>query len=408
MSNVKVDKLPAQLAANTIYIVKDTAVTATDASGQVVINLQSAYYAHNYAGVSSMDQLMKLLATDLSPVVRVIVADGSIQLPKSTESAPSPSPVTPPVAPKPSDTVTVTPGVLSRVVAYFGDSTNAHLGHAAGQLADKENADYRVVNNAQGGSLAAYALMSMDGSPCFLTFNVDQLPAKAPGAMVDAVLSFGKDVVPFSMHSTVCVIDKGDGTLIEMSIVGQNTNVKIYPRESKAFPLEKGKAYPIYLKNHGSVDSVCVIATAKNDINSANIGSWQETLERIKMYTTKCVEQVQPKSKPRFILCTNWGDSLNEGYNPETAAFRVNLKDQYNTWLKTTYPQNTVDIEAYILGEQVWKDCNVTPTQDDLNMQKTKRLPKSLSSDGGAHLKENVRTEVVKLINKRIKELGYL
>ena len=66
MSNVKVDKLPAQLAANTIYIVKDTGVTATDASGEVVINLQSAYYAHNFANVNTIEELQQMLNKELS------------------------------------------------------------------------------------------------------------------------------------------------------------------------------------------------------------------------------------------------------------------------------------------------------------------------------------------------------
>lgn len=66
MSNVKVDKLPAQLAANTIYIVEDTAVVATDASGQVVINLQSAYYARNFANVNTIEELQQMLNKELS------------------------------------------------------------------------------------------------------------------------------------------------------------------------------------------------------------------------------------------------------------------------------------------------------------------------------------------------------
>lgn len=66
MSNIKVDVLPAQLAANTIYIVKDTGVTATDASGQVVINLQSAYYARNFADVNTIEELQQMLNKELS------------------------------------------------------------------------------------------------------------------------------------------------------------------------------------------------------------------------------------------------------------------------------------------------------------------------------------------------------
>ena len=66
MSNIKVDELPVQLAPNAIYIVKDTAVVATDASGRVVINLQSAYYARNFANVNTIEELQQMLNKELS------------------------------------------------------------------------------------------------------------------------------------------------------------------------------------------------------------------------------------------------------------------------------------------------------------------------------------------------------
>lgn len=87
MSNVKVDKLPDQLAANTVYIVKDTAVTATDASGKVVINLQSAYYAHNFQNAQTAQEVEQLLLKDLSS----LKGKGQITT-VSSSPAPSPAP----------------------------------------------------------------------------------------------------------------------------------------------------------------------------------------------------------------------------------------------------------------------------------------------------------------------------
>ena len=58
------------------------------------------------------------------------------------------------------------------------------------------------------------------------------------------------------------------------------------------------------LKNSGGVDGICVLATAKNDINGANVGNWQTVLERIKGYVEKCIQQVQPKESPRYIVLT--------------------------------------------------------------------------------------------------------
>lgn len=87
MSNVKVDKLPDQLAANTVYIVKDTAVTATDASGKVVINLQSAYYARNFQNAQTAHEVEQLLLKDLSS----LKGKGQVTTVSPTP-APSPAP----------------------------------------------------------------------------------------------------------------------------------------------------------------------------------------------------------------------------------------------------------------------------------------------------------------------------
>lgn len=96
------------------------------------------------------------------------------------------------------------PSALKRSLNFFGDSTNARIGGQAVSVAAAENLP--VVNNAQGGSLAAYALMSMNGSPVEVTFKVDTIPAKANGVMVDGELVYGEGVTPFSMHSTVVII----------------------------------------------------------------------------------------------------------------------------------------------------------------------------------------------------------
>ena len=234
------------------------------------------------------------------------------------------------------------PSALKRSLNFFGDSTNARIGGQAVSVAAAENLP--VVNNAQGGSLAAYALMSMDGSPVEVTFKVDTIPAKANGVMVDGELVYGEGVTPFSMHSTVVII----GDDIEAVMTGQTANIKVIPRDSQAHSVVPGKKYPVRLKNSGGVDGICVLATAKNDINGANIGNWQTVLERIKSYVEKCIQQVQPKESPRYIVLTVWADN-KPGWAKENHPYRHQLKDQFNNWLKSKYGNNVFDIEQYIL-----------------------------------------------------------
>lgn len=90
----------------------------------------------------------------------------------------SPKPAAPPAQPEPPKNTEPPAPVkpLVRSLNFFGDSTNARLGDQAINLAKAENLP--VINNAQGGSLASYALMSMNGSPVEIKFNVDTIPAK--------------------------------------------------------------------------------------------------------------------------------------------------------------------------------------------------------------------------------------
>ena len=315
----------------------------------------------------------------------------------------SPKPARPPVQPEPPQPTQPPAPVkpLVRSLNFFGDSTNARIGGQAVAVAKAENLP--VINNAQGGSLAAYALMSMNGSPVDVTFKVDTIPAKGSNVFVEAELAYGDGVTPFSMHSTVVVI----GDNIEASIVGQSTSVKIYPRDAQSHSVVAGQKYPVRLKNSGGTDGICVLATAKNDINGANVGNWQAVLERVKTYVEKCIALVEPKESPRYIVLPIWADN-KPGWQKETYPFRHQLKDQFNNWLREKYGKNVYDIEAYMLSEQIWADTGITPNEADKQAQKDGIMPLSLSHDGGAHFLPAVETVIAGKIIAKAKELKYL
>ena len=290
---------------------------------------------------------------------------------------------------------------LKRSISFFGDSTNARIGDQAIALAKAENLP--VINNAQGGSLASYALMSMNGSPVDITFKTDTIPAKGRNVFIEAELVYGEGVTPFSLHSTIVVIDNR----IEASIVGQTANVKIYPRDEQAHSIVVGQRYPVKLKNNGGTDGICVLATAKNDINGANWGNWQAALERSKTYVEKCIALVEPKESPRYIVLPIWADN-NQGWEKENHPYRHQLKDQFNNWLREKYGKNVYDIEAYMLSEQIWTDTGIIPNNADKQAQKEGILPLSLSYDGGSHFLPAVETIIAGKIIAKAKELNYL
>ena len=296
---------------------------------------------------------------------------------------------------------TTPPVALKRSISFFGDSTSARIGDQAMELGKTENIP--VVNNAKGGTLAAYALMSMNGSPVDISFKVDTIPARGKDVTVDGTLSYGENVTPFSMHSTLVVI----GDDIDAAINGQGTEVKVTPMSAKVNTVEIDKKYPVRLKKSGNIDGICVISTGKYDMNSANKGNYQAVLERIKTYIEKCVALVEPKTSPRYIVMTNWADNKTS-WEKTTSEFRHTLKDQYNEWLEETYGDKVYDLEAYLMSEQVWTDTAITPTEADKQAQKDKILPISLSSDNGSNLLPAVEEKVAEKIIAKAKELGYL
>lgn len=315
----------------------------------------------------------------------------------------TPAPAAPPAQPEPPQPTEPPAPVkpLVRSLNFFGDSTNARLGDQAINLAKADNLP--VINNAAGGSLASYALMSMNGSPVEIKFSVDTIPAKGRNVFIDAELVYGEGVTPFSMHSTIVVIDNN----IEASIVGQSASVKIYPRDEQAHSIVVGQQYPVKLKNNGGVDGICVLATGKNDVNGANWSNWQAALERVKGYIQKCIALVQPKDAPRYIILPIWADN-KPGWSKEEHPYRHQLKDELNKWIRTTYDANVYDIESYMLSEQIWADTGITPNEADKQAQKDGIMPLSLSYDGGAHFLPAVETIIAGKIIAKAKELKYL
>lgn len=327
-----------------------------------------------------------------------------IQADKGTDGATrpvTPAPVTPPPAGQTSPSKPTVEAVRS--LNFFGDSTNARIGDQAKLVARSENLP--VINNAQGGSLASYALMSMNGSPVEISFDTDTVPAKAAGdaADVSATLTYGEGVTPFSLHSATVVIDGR----IEAMIIGQQTSVKVRPRDSQAHSVTAGQKYKVLLKNNGGTNGICVLATGKNDINGANVGNWQAVLERVKGYVEKCISLVQPKDAPRYIVLPIWADN-KPGWAKEVHPYRHQLKDEFNKWIKETYGANVYDIEAYMLSEQIWADTGITPNEADKQAQKDGIMPLSLSFDGGAHFLPVVEQIIARQIIAKAKGLGYL
>lgn len=79
-----------------------------------------------------------------------------------------------------------------------------------------------------------------------------------------------------------------------------------------------------------------------------------------------------------------------------------------NAALADEYGPRFIDLEAYVMGEQVWTDTGITPTSTDLDHQSRRVLPPSLASDA-MHTTPQVSDIIVdNLIFPHIENLGWI
>ena len=83
----------------------------------------------------------------------------------------------------------------------------------------------------------------MDGSPVDVKFNVDTIPAKGQNVFAEGELVYGENVNPFIFIKILSLLGG-----IEVSIVGQSANVKIYLRYNQSHSVVVGDKYPVRLK----------------------------------------------------------------------------------------------------------------------------------------------------------------
>ena len=82
--------------------------------------------------------------------------------------------------------------------------------------------------------------------------------------------------------------------------------------------------------------------------------------------------------------------------------------DEANRLCAEHYGARFIDLNAYILGEQVWTDAGIVPTADDLAAQERRVLPPSLSANANHFSTEFNLVLVDKLIRPALESKGWL
>lgn len=122
--------------------------------------------------------------------------------------------------------------------------------------------------------------------------------------------------------------------------------------------------------------------------------------ERVIAETNASYSYLAPLVKRCMVL----GHFVNTG-TPAIDVNRTNIK-QINDAHAARFGSAFLDVGGYLTSSQVWVDCGITPTQEDLAEQALGNKPPSLSYDSG-HLNAPGHVAVRKLITKRVESLGW-
>lgn len=144
-------------------------------------------------------------------------------------------------------------------------------------------------------------------------------------------------------------------------------------------------------------DAVTIVNIGKNDF----VGEGKDA-QFIFNETKKATDWLRSLARHHLVFGhfsnTNW-----DAGDPRIAGI-----DEANRLCKEHYGARYIDLNAYILGDQVWSDFGVTPTADDLAAQSRRVLPPSLSANANHFSSEFNLVLVDKLIRPALESKGWL
>lgn len=247
---------------------------------------------------------------------------------------------------------------------------------------------FSATETAQGGWNLSLIAASIGVRP--LIVDACTIPASGPVA-----------VVPLNMNeSTTSQYVRWPGTLagIPGSLVkASGTTVWNFTRATPGVStvVAKGTSYqPSAATAHKG--SLAFINSGKNTLTSTAAG-WG--VDRVIQLTDKIVDHF---SNGRAIVI---GHFVNSATTP-THVSRARITAA-NDAHRAKYGDRFFDLQAYLMGTDVWTETGITPTAEDLAEQQAGNKPPSLSSDAG-HMNGPAYLAVVNRLVSQARTLGWL
>lgn len=251
--------------------------------------------------------------------------------------------------------------VNMKVIDCWGDSRTEMIASQGTSFCDYLQVTlgdtYTVCNYGESSQSSGMCAARLGSNEVFVALTNNQIPASGEVQLTDIKCTTGnnKNLFAYSETSYVsCMLNGVRGRLSRASI---STYDKVkFIRDSAGAAVNVHARSKIVVPDMGSKNHLCILWWGKNDFSNA-------VPYVVSGIYDNYVKAVQYLGHDKFVIL---GETCSIKTSYETGGTdRTNL-DNLNRMLATEYPDNFIDINAYLSSEQALTDIGLTATAEDL------------------------------------------
>ena len=251
--------------------------------------------------------------------------------------------------------------VNMKVIDCWGDSRTEMIAGQGTSFCDYLQATlgdaYTVCNYGESSQSSGMCAARLGSNEVFVTLTNNQIPESGEVQLTNIKCTTGnnRNLFAFSKTSYIpCMLNGVCGRLSRASISTYD-DVK-FIRDSAGTAVNVHARSKIVVPDMGSKNHLCILWWGKNDFGSAG----QYVVSGIYDNYVKAVQYI---GHDKFVIL---GETCSIRTPYETGGTdRTNL-DNLNRMLATEYPDNFIDINAYLSSEKALTDIGLTATAKDL------------------------------------------
>ena len=298
--------------------------------------------------------------------------------------------------------------VNTKVIDCFGDSRTEMIYEQGTSFTQYLNillgSEYSVNNYGESSQSSGLVCVRLGSNEMFLAMNNNKIPSSGANNAVKLKFTSGNDRNVYEYSGSRYAYGSISGVPVRFSRTGIADNTKwLVERLSDGVEVPVHELTKFVPADTRSREHVCVLWFGKNDFATAT----SFVVSGICDNYDKAVEYL---GHDKFIIL---GETCSLTSTYEVGGSDRNKMEQINTYLSDKYPDNFIDINAYLSSAQALSDVGLTPTSaDDTNMAKgfpcESLMVHSTDSSDTVHQNEKGREAIAKKIHSFMVSKGWV